>query len=241
VIRLAKTDSTFKFTKVWVYVRFLNMGIFENHEMTVRQLQWRYSPKKFDASKKLTPEQWQTLENALILSPSSYGLQPWKFVVVTDQNLKEKLKSVSWNQPQVVDCSHYVVMAVKEKMDEAWVQKYLDRMAHIRGVGVETLQRLKDAIIGDVVHGARSKNAKEWAARQVYIALGQLIASAAFIGVDSCPMEGFQAEKYDEILGLPEQGFRTVVCCAIGYRHLEDPIGKLKKVRFESKDVIDHR
>ena len=214
------------------------MGIFENHEMTVRQLEWRYSPKKFDPKKKLTEEQWKILEKALILTPSSYGLQPWKFVVITDQALKEKLKSVSWSQSQTVDCSHYVVMCAKEQMDEAWVQRYLDRMANVRGVAPDSLSKLKQVIIGDVVTGARSKIATEWAARQLYIALGQLIAAAAIIGVDTCPMEGFQPDKYDEILDLKKEGFKTIVCCAVGYRHPDDPIGKLKKVRFDAKDVI---
>lgn len=204
----------------------------------IEKLNWRYAVKKFDPTKKLNSAQWRAIEQALILSPSSSGLQPWKFVVVLNSQLRKTIRAASFNQSQVEDCSHYVILLAKEEVSEEYVQSYIDRMAEVRSVEKESLDKLKSSLLGDVVNGARSKWAKEWAARQCYIALGQAMTVAAVIGVDACPMEGFIPEKYDEILNLKGSGYYSVCALALGFRHPEDRFSKMKKVRFETKQVF---
>lgn len=206
----------------------------------IEALTWRYAVKKFDATKTIAPKTWSALEEALVLSPSSYGLQPWRFMVVTDKALRQKLTAVSWNQKQVEDCSHLVVFTVKEKMDEAHVQAFIDQTAKVRGIDASTLEGYKKMMLGDVVNGPRSKVALEWASRQAYIALGNFMTSCAMIGVDTCPMEGIDPAKYDELLGLSGTGWKTVVACPAGYRAADDGYAKLKKVRFENAALIKH-
>jgi nitroreductase len=207
----------------------------------IEALNWRYAVKKFDPTKKLNESQWECIEQALVLSPSSYGLQPWKFIVVQDAKLKAPLRKASWGQSQVEDCSHYIVFAAKETVTEADVDRYVKRMATVRGVPEEALNRMKEVIVGDVVTGARSHWVKAWTARQVYIALGQAMTAAALIGVDTCPMEGFDPENYDQILDLKGSGYYTVCALAVGFRHPEDHLSKAKKVRFETSELIDFR
>ena len=207
----------------------------------LESLEWRYATKKFDASKKIDAKTWETLERALILSPSSYGLQPWKFVVVQDQATREKLKAASWNQTQVTDASHHVVFVIKEKMDEAHITKFIEATASTRGQNPADLEGYKKMMIGDLVNGPRSHVISEWAARQAYIALGNFMTAAAMIGVDTCPLEGLDPVKYDEILGLTGSGWKTVCACPAGYRDAEDKYATSKKVRFDAKDLIIHK
>ena len=181
------------------------------------------------------------LEQALILTPTSYGMQPLKFLVLTDPALRAQLVPVSWGQTQPVDCSHYVVLAARAQNTEADVAHYLARMAEVRGMPVEALAGFGKVLLGDVVHGPRGQMALEWAARQSYIALGNFMTAAALLGVDTCPMEGFEPAKYDEILGLPAQGFRAVVACAAGYRADDDKYAALPKVRFPASELIERR
>ncbi len=203
-------------------------------------LRWRYATKQFDASKKIPQETWEALEEALVLSPSSYGLQPWQFFVVTDPATKAALREHSWNQAQVTDCSHHVVFAIRTNIDEAYVDRFIARMVEVRGGTAAALDFYKGMMMGDVINGPRSKWVEEWAARQVYIALGNFMTCAAVLGVDTCPMEGMDPTKYDEILGLPEKGFRAVVACPAGYRHADDKYAVLPKVRFEKSELIQH-
>lgn len=201
-------------------------------------LYWRYAVKIFDATKKIPDELWSDLETSLILTPSSYGLQPWKFLVVTSSDVKKQLTPHSWNQKQVESCSHYVVFLARNEMTEADVQKFMDQTAHVRGVESSTMDGYKKMIIGDVVKGARSTWVREWAARQLYIALGNFMTSAAILGVDTCPMEGIDPAKYDEVLGLTNSGYHTVVACAAGYRSPEDKYQHAKKVRFNRSELF---
>jgi nitroreductase len=202
---------------------------------------WRYATKQFDPSRKIPAETWSALEQSLVLTPSSYGLQPWKFIVVTDPALKAKLRPASWNQAQVEDCSHHVVFLGLEKLGEADIDRLIARMAEVRGQTVESLAAYKGYAMGDLVKGPRSATIGDWAARQVYIALGNFMTSAALLGVDTCPMEGLVPEKYDEILGLAGTGYRTVVACPAGYRAAEDKYANAPKVRFLASELIDRR
>ena len=207
----------------------------------LQQLNWRYATKKFDPTKKISATDWAVIEQALILTPSSYGLQPWKFIVVTDNALKAKLRPASWNQSQVEDCSHLVVLTAKQDITEADVDHFIERIAEVRGGTVESLAGYKGYMVGDLVNGPRHTIIHEWAARQTYIALGNLMTSAALLGVDACPFEGIEPAKYDEILGLKGTGYSTISACPLGYRATDDKYASAPKVRFEAKDVVEHR
>ena len=207
----------------------------------LQQLAWRYATKKFDPSKKVSAADWAVLEKALVLTASSYGLQPWKFIVVTDPALKAKLRPASWNQSQVEDCSHLVVFTAKLDITEGDVDRFITRIAEVRGATVESLAGHTGFMVGDLVKGPRHANAHEWAARQTYIAMGNLLTSAALLGIDTCPFEGIEPAKYDEILGLKGSGYATVAACPVGYRAADDKYASAPKVRFEAKDVIVHR
>lgn len=203
-------------------------------------LKWRYATKLFDAAAKIPDDLWSTLEEALVLSPSSYGLQPWKFLVITDKTIQEKLVPVSWKQRQVADCSHYVVFGAKMDVTAENVNAWVERMAEVRGVGIETLKGYRDWMIKDLIEGPRHEVIHEWAARQCYIALGNFMTCASLLGIDTCPMEGIEPGKYDEILELPQQGYKTVVACAAGYRSAQDKYASAAKVRY-SKEMVMRR
>lgn len=196
---------------------------------------FRYAAKQFDSSKKIDPSVWSALEQSLILTPSSFGLQPWKFLVITDQELREKLVEHSWGQRQVADCSHLVVMAVQKTVDLAYIDRFVGRLAAVRGVSVDSLAGYRG-----MMAGALGMMTPEWSARQVYIALGQFMLAAATLGVDTCPMEGFLPAKYDEILGLESRGLAATVICPAGYRSVDDRYAALPKVRWAPGDVIEH-
>lgn len=205
----------------------------------VEALKHRYATKRFDPSKRIPAAQWEALEESLVLSPSSYGLQPWKFLVVDDPALRHELVGASWNQPQADEASHFVVFAVKEDLDEAHIDRYLARIAEVRQVGVDTLDAFRGMLLASV-KGKTPEQVQAWSTRQVYIALGQFMAAAALLGVDTCPMEGLLSAEYDRILGLEGSGYRTVVACAAGYRSAADKYAGQAKVRFESRDVLKH-
>lgn len=204
-------------------------------------LQWRYATKVFDPNKKIPADTWDALEESLVLTPSSYGLQPWKFLVITASALRESLLPHAYRQRQVADCSHLVVMTVKSKICEADIDRFMHRIAEVRGGTPDALAGFKRLVLGDVVHGERGQWAREWAIRQAYIALGQFMAACALLGVDTCPMEGFVEEKFDEVLGLPEHGLTTAVLCPAGYRLETDRYAGLPKVRFKPEDMIERR
>jgi nitroreductase len=202
-------------------------------------LTWRYATKKFAPTKSIDAETWAALEDALVLTPSSYGLQPWKFLVITDPQIREALKPLSWNQAQVTDCSHYVVFTIKKNLSTTDVDRFVNRTAAVRNVTPESLSSYRNLMVGDVIHGPRSFTVNEWATRQAYIALGNFMTSAALLGVDTCPMEGIEPAGYDKVLGLPERGLATVVACAAGYRAQDDPYAELAKVRFPNAEVVE--
>lgn len=219
---------------------FLSHGIFAgmSTQELLKALEWRYATKRFDAAKKIPADVWQTLERALILTPTSYGLQPYRFIILTDLEMRSELLAHSWSQPQVVECSHYVVFTARTKMTETDVDKWIERLAEIRKVPAATLATYRGMMVGDVVHGSRAKVSHEWAVRQAYIALGNLMTCAAMLGVDACPMEGIVPAEYDRVLGLLDSGYATAVACALGYRADSDKNATLPKARFDAADLI---
>lgn len=212
-----------------------------NRNSVIDALHWRYAVKKFNAERKISHEDWNVLKESLRMTPSSYGLQPWKFILVETPDIRQKLRAVSWNQSQVTDCSHFVVMAYKEKLDREYIRTNMEQIAKVRSVSVESLQGFEKAITSDLIEGPRAQTIAAWAQRQVYIAMGFLLETAALIGVDSTPMEGLDANAYDEILKLTNSGWKTVAAVALGYRHDEDPFIKLTKVRFDEGEIFESR
>lgn len=203
-------------------------------------LNWRYATKIFDPEKKIPAEIWDVLEQSLLLAPSSFGLQPWRFLVVQDRELRKKLCTVSWGQTQPLDCSHYVVFLGRKNLDAAYVDRFLAHTAQVRNVPIETLQGYRDIIIGSVTAAHADGRLDIWQSRQVYIALGEFMTTAALVGVDTCPMEGFEPAKYDEILGVDTTQWSTLCSCAAGYRSPSDKYAALAKIRFPKQDIISY-
>lgn len=203
-------------------------------------LNWRYATKSFDAARRIPGEVWSMLEQALVLTPSSFGLQPYRFLVVQDPAMRAKLLPQSWGQKQVVDASHFVVFAARTSMDEAAIDAFLQRTCDVRGVTRESLAGYRGMMTGMLLSDGFKQQVPHWAAHQAYIALGNLMTAAALVGVDACPMEGLVPVEYDKLLGLTGSGFGTVVACALGYRTASDKYATLPKVRFPAGDLVKH-
>jgi nitroreductase len=207
----------------------------------VSSLNWRYACKVFDAAKKIPAETWSSLEESLVLTPSSFGMQPWKFLVIQDPELREQLVPHAWNQRQVADCSHLVVMTTFREMPEDHIDTNIRRMMEVRGGTPEALIGFRNMVAGFRQSGQEKGWLGDWAKQQSYIALGQFMLAAALLKIDTCPMEGFVAAKFDEILGLTGGAYTTAVLCPAGYRSEDDKYAVLPKVRFSLGDVIEHR
>ena len=206
----------------------------------IEALEWRYATKAFDAGRKIPAATWAALEQALVLSASSFGLQPYRFIVVTDPAIRQQLLSHSWGQRQVVDASHYVVFTSKTVVSREDVQQFIARVAGVRKVAPESLKTYHDMMTGALVEGPLRQVITHWTARQAYIALGNLLTSAALLGIDACPMEGFAPAEYNRVLALNGSGYQSIVCCALGYRSDSDRHARLPKVRAEAAELIRH-
>jgi nitroreductase len=201
-------------------------------------LNWRYATKKFDPARKIPAATWAALEQALILAPSSFGLQPWQFVVVTDPAVRHKLVAASWNQTQVADASHLVVFAFKKDLGPADVDKLITRTVATRGGSAAALDGYKGMMLQSLAGAKAAGTLDAWQSRQAYIALGQFMAAAALLGVDTCPMEGIAPAQYDELLGLTGTPYTTLCACPAGYRAADDKYATAPKVRFPAAEVI---
>lgn len=195
--------------------------------------------KSFDNTKKLTPEQLNDLLTAVRLSPSGAGLQSYKIIVVEDAVVREKLRDAGYGQAQITHSSQLIVFAAETKVDTAFVTKYIDLIAKTREIGREHLAGFEQSI-GNMVNNMNEEQRITWAAKQAYIALGVLVSAAADLGIDACPMEGFQPGKFDEILSLNELGLTSVVIAAVGFRSDEDVYSKQAKVRRPVEELFIH-
>lgn len=202
-------------------------------------LAWRYATKKFD-TRALPAATWAAIRESLVQTPSSYGLQPWRFIVVENPAVRAKLKPVSWDQTQVTDASHLIVFARRTEMTEDDINRHVSRILSVRGLPADKLEPYRQMMLGGVVKGKDLAGQREWSGRQCYIALGQLMACAAVLEVDTCALEGIDPAKYDEILGLKGSGYETVVACAVGYRAADDAYAQAAKVRFPAENVVKH-
>ncbi len=203
-------------------------------------LNWRYATKKFDATKKLTDVQLKDLLEALRLTPTSYGLQPYKFIVITDPALREKMKAVSWNQVQITDASHLIAICSMKSMDPTYVDLFIADIAKTRSISTDSLKDYRDMMLGSIA-GQTPEGLSDWTKRQSYIALGTLLVAAADMKIDACPMEGFDGSKIDELLGLTTTNFRVASLCPIGFRASDDAMASMKKVRFPLELLVEYK
>ena len=203
-----------------------------------KALNWRYATKQYDASKKLSADQLAVITDALRLAPSSFGLQAYKFIHVTDAALREKLKAVGYGQSQITDASDFFVLASYTSIDEAYIDSYLAVIAKARGISVDALKGFRDMLVG-AVKGRTPRELEEWLARQVYVPLGVALTAAAANGIDASPMEGFDPKQFDEILGLAKEKLASRVLLAVGFRSRADSMSpdKTAKARFP-KEVL---
>jgi nitroreductase len=202
----------------------------------LESLNWRYATKKFNPEKQISDEDLNTLLEVIRLSPSSYGLQPYHVFIIKDKELREKLKAASLGQPQITDASYLVVFANNTSFDAELIDNYLANVSDTREIELNNLQGYGDFMKSKLLD--LPDNIKEsWTARQTYLALGNLLSAAANLKIDACPMEGFEVETYNELLGLNNKGLNASVVAAIGYRDEEDDTQHYKKVR-QSKELL---
>jgi len=203
----------------------------------IEKLNWRYATKVFDSAKKITEKDFDILLETLRLAPSSFGLQSWKFVIVKNPDLREKLVAASWKQSQVKDSSHLIVLCAPINFGADEVQAYTDDLVKTRGVTASSVEGYKQMMVG-FLSKMNDEQKLQWMKNQIYIALGTLMTVAATMNIDTCPMEGFAPAQYDEILGLTKLGLKSVVVCPVGYRSDLDKYAAAKKVRFAKEKLV---
>lgn len=205
------------------------------------QLRWRYATKRFDPARTIPDDTWHALEQSLVLAPSSFGLQPWKFVVVDDKALRQQLRTQSWNQSQITDASKLVVFLGLRTTTVEDVDRFLQCQCNARGVTMDAVAGYRKVLVDFLAKGWAAKDLAGWNARQVYLALGQFMTTAAMLGVDTCPMEGIDMGGYDRVLGLDDSRFTTLCACTAGYRSADDKYAAAPKVRFPVAELIERR
>ncbi|UNY98957.1 NAD(P)H-dependent oxidoreductase [Zhouia spongiae] len=203
----------------------------------IENLKWRYATKKFDPSKKISEQDLETLKEAIQLSASSYGLQPYQVLIIENREIREKLKPVAWNQSQVTDASHLVIFANNINLGPKDTEAYMNNISSTRNIPSESLNGFSEMINGTINNLSEDALAV-WTSKQTYIALGNLLAAAAELKIDTCPMEGFDAAKFNEILGLNEKGLNTSLIAPIGYRSEEDDTQNHIKVRKPKTELF---
>lgn len=198
---------------------------------------WRYATKKFDTNKKISEADLETLKEAIRLSSSSYGLQPYKVLIVENPELRAKIQPAAWGQSQIVDASHLFVFANMLNVGEKEIDTYVNNIAETRGIPVENIAGYGDFMKSKIA--SLPEDAKNtWTAKQTYLALGNLLNAAAELKIDATPMEGFEPEKVNEILGLSELGLNATLIATVGYRHEEDINQHVKKVRKSKEELF---
>jgi len=203
----------------------------------LEKLKWRYACKKFDTTKKLTQEKLTILKNAFNLTATSYGLQPLKMLVISNQTLKEALVPLTMNQSQVADCSEVLVLCTETKISSNYIKEYFDTVVALRETPREIVQPFEDFLTKDFSQKDPSQ-INTWMAKQAYLALGNLLTVCALEEIDACPIEGFEPKEYDRFLNLTEKGLQSVLVLAVGYRADDDVFSSMAKVRRGTDKVI---
>lgn len=198
---------------------------------------WRFAIKKYDTTKKISSEDMESLLYSLRYAPSAFNIQPWKFLVIEDPTMRAKLREAAYGQAQVTDASHFIVLARQTIINDAFLDRVVEETAKVRGMQASDLAEYRNMISG--MSSLPPDAAGIWASKQVYLALGSLISTAARMHIDASPMEGFDATKFDEILGLTQKGLASVVICALGYRSPDDKYPHMKKMRFEMSQTVE--
>lgn len=202
-------------------------------------LQWRYATKKFDPERRISDADLAQLLQAIRMSASSYGLQPYKVLVIRDPELRAQLRPACWNQPQITDASHVLVFASRSDFDGELIDSYLEVVSKTRKVPLGDLEGY-GAFMKSKLLGLTPPQKANWTARQAYIALGNLMSAAAMHRIDTCPMEGFEAEQVDQLLGLERKGLTTTLIAAVGYRSEADQTQHLAKVRRPETSLFEY-
>ncbi len=205
----------------------------------IDNLNWRYAVKKYDPSQKISDSDLQTIREAIRLSPSSMGLQPYKVLFIENPEVRAKLREKAFNQTPVTEASYVVVFAVYCELGDKHVQDYMETIATTRNVERSAIAGFEQAVKGAIERMPEKEMQQTWAAKQTYIALGNLLHTCAALKIDATPMEGFDADGFDEILGLEAQNLHTTVICTIGYRHAEDSFQNLTKVRKPEEELFE--
>ena len=203
----------------------------------IENLKWRYATKKYDTTKKVSEDDLQQIKEAIRLSPSSYGLQAFKILDIKDKDIREKLKLASYWQPQITEASHLLVFCGYADVNDGHIDEYFNLKADTQGFDVELLKEFRNFM--KVFIEGRKSGKQVWTAKQTYIALSNAIAACAELKIDSTPMEGFEAEKYNEILGLSSKGLKADVLLAIGYRSDEDETQYDIKIRKPMESLFE--
>jgi nitroreductase len=206
------------------------------NKQLIEALEWSYACKKFDAEKRISEHDIQTILDSIRLTPTSYGLQPLKVLLIETKELREKIKPIAWNQAQVVDASHLLVFCHHTAISDSYVDQHVSLMADTRNVAPEKLQGFGTHVKSAIVN-MEDEQVKQWTGKQTYIALGQVLLSCALLKIDATPMEGFDKDQLNELLDLSSQGLSASLLCPIGFRHPEDSNIALKKVR-KTKDTL---
>lgn len=202
----------------------------------IEALNWRYAVRQFSTAK-IDEEKVQELLAATRLSATSYGLQPYRLIVVGNINVREELFTYAMGQDKVVNCSHLVVFAAQTDVSDVMVDRYIHSVAETRSIAVDDMRGFAEHIKGDF-RDMNSVQKREWAHQQAYIALGTLLTTAAIMKIDTCPMTGFEADNFDRVLGLREMGLESSVICTLGVRHPDDRNAQLKKVRYDQSEMV---
>ena len=193
-------------------------------------LHWRYATKKFNTTKIISQDKIELLKKAFNLTATSYGLQPIKLLIIRDKALQQNLITHTMNQAQVAQASHVLVFCIETDINKQFIETYFDRVQKIRNTPDTILQPFEDFLISDF--GAKSlSEIEKWAINQAYLAMGNLLTVCALEKIDSCPMEGFEPDAYDEVLDLKSKNLKSVLVMPIGYRADDDMFSELKKVR----------
>ncbi len=206
-------------------------------EDSIENLEWRYAVKKFDSERILPLNKVEKLKQAFNLTATSYGLQPIKMVVLQNKELQKNLVPLSMGQQQVAQASHLLVLCIESNIDDEYIANYFEKVKHVRGTSEEILAPFKESLMSSFSQKERSE-VQAWSKNQAYLALGNLLTICAIEKIDSCPMEGFSPEGYDDLLGLKDMGLTSVLALPVGYRAKDDVFSTFKKVRRNLDDSI---